>query len=54
MRVFWDWWGWRTEPSRPASPRYRDVLGRLIAALLAGLSEAGLVSGTLGCQLDEG
>jgi hypothetical protein len=33
-----------------ADAGYQDVLGRLIAALLAGLSEAGLVSGTLEVQ----
>jgi hypothetical protein len=35
---------------RSADAGYQDVLGRLIAALLAGLSEAGLVSGTLEVQ----
>lgn len=33
-----------------ADAGYLDVLDRLIAALLAGLAEAGLVSGTLDCQ----
>ena len=33
---------------------YQNTLDRLIAALLAGLAEAGLVSGTLDCQLEDG
>jgi hypothetical protein len=37
-----------------ADAGYRDVLGRLVAALLAGLAETGLVSGTLDGQLDGG
>lgn len=33
-----------------ADAGYQDTLGQLIAALLDGLAEAGLVSGTLDCQ----